>query len=936
MRRAWVPFTALCLGLTGSVAAQSTGARPPLSYAAYDGWRSIQGVQLTHDGQWAAFTLAPQEGDPELVVRHLDSSREIRRTLGKDPVFSADGRHVVFSIAPAQAELEKARKAKLKPEAMPKSGLGILSLDSGQVATVDRVSGFSLPVGLRKEGRRTATTWLAYRLESPKNAPASGAASAPPMGAAKGAGTELVLHNLSTGARTTIPDVAEFAWNASGSWIACRVDADGEAHDGILARRPDAADSVWLLRGPRNYRRLTWDQDGERCAFLSDHAEPKSDPPSYKPYLWEASAPAARELPVPQSLRAPGLGPSENGALSFSKDGARLYLGIAPLGGKPKDAPAPLDVDLWHWKDGFLQTMQKAQADADRKHTFTAVIHLQSGRFTPLATAEVPVVGRPDAGGVALGESRLPYQSLLSWDRAYRDVYLVNLHTGRSERVVEKAGAQAVLSPTGKYLAYYRDDEGAWFARRTTDGHVVNLTARLRVKLGDEEEDRPQFPAAYGLAGWTSEDGAVWIYDRYDIWEIRPDTAEARCVTGQLGRKRKLVFRHQRLDADETAILTDRPVVLTAVDERTKASGFYQLPPGGGAPVKLLMLEKQLSGLVKAEGADRFLLRAQRFEEYPDLWCAGPELRDMRKISDANPQQSQYRWGKAELIEYRNGDGRKLQGVLLRPDNFDPKRSYPLLVYIYEKQADRLHRYYPPAPGTSPNLARYVSNGYLVLLPDIVYQVGAPGESAYRCVIPAVRHVMRLGGVDPKRIGIAGHSWGAYQASYLLTRTNLFRAAEAGASVANMTSAYGGIRWESGMSRAMQYERGQSRIGATPWEDPKRYLENSPLFHVDRVTTPYLSVHNDADGAVPWQQGIELFSALRRLGKEAYLFNYNGEGHGLRNRRAQKHWTVHLDEFFDHYLLAKPRPAWMDKGVPFLERGTRDVTPLFSTPSKGS
>jgi dipeptidyl aminopeptidase/acylaminoacyl peptidase len=183
--------------------------------------------------------------------------------------------------------------------------------------------------------------------------------------------------------------------------------------------------------------------------------------------------------------------------------------------------------------------------------------------------------------------------------------------------------------------------------------------------------------------------------------------------------------------------------------------------------------------------------------------------------------------------------------------------------------------------------------------------------------------------VDPKRIGISGHSWGAYQASYLLTRTNLFRAAEAGASVANMTSAYGGIRWESGMSRAMQYEKGQSRIGATPWENPKLYFDNSPLFRVDRVTTPYLSVHNDADGAVPWQQGIEFFSALRRLGKEAYLFNYNGEGHGLRNRPAQKHWTVHLDEFFDHHLLAKPRPAWMENGVPFLERGTRDVSPLF-------
>ncbi|MGV3720498.1 MAG: prolyl oligopeptidase family serine peptidase, partial [Actinomycetota bacterium] len=849
---------------------------------------------------------------------------------GKDPVFSVDGRHVAFTIAVPHAELERAKKAKLKPEAMPKNGLGILRLADGRVETVDRVAGFSLPAGLRNGDRRLASPWLAYRLEAPKSEPTTGAAT----GAKKSAGTELVLRNLTTGARVTIPDVTEYAWNASGSWVTCLVDAEGEAQDGILARQPEAAESRWLLRGPGKSRRLTWDHAGERFAFLSDHDNPKAEPSIFKLYLWDASQPTARALALEPTLRTALMSPSENGALSFSRDGSRLYLGMAQPVATPKDAPTPLNVDLWHWKDGFLQTMQKVQADAERKHTFTAVVHLRDGRFVPLGSPGVPVVGRPDVGMAALGECRRPYQSLVSWDRSYRDVFLVNLHTGKSERVLEKASAEASLSPGGKYLLYYRDDQGEWYARRVSDGRVTSLTGALRVKFGDEEEDRPQFPDAYGVAGWTAEDGAVWIYDRYDIWEIRPDSGEARCLTGGVGRKRKLVFRHLRLDGEEPAIDSDRPVMLSVVDERTKASGFYRLQSSGGEPAKLVMLDKQVGGLVKSEGAERFLMRAQRFEEFPDLWSAGPDLQDLRKISDANPQQAKYCWGKSELIEYRNGDGKKLQAVLIRPDNFDPKRSYPLLVYIYEKQADRLHRYYPPAPGTSPNLARYVSSGYMVLLPDIVYRTGAPGESCYRCVIPAVQHVVRMGGVDPRRIGISGHSWGAYQASYLLTRTNLFRAAEAGASVANMTSAYGGIRWESGMSRAMQDEKGESRNGATPWENPKLYLENSPLFRVDRVTTPYLSVHNDADGAVPWQQGIEFFSALRRLGKEAYLFNYNGEGHGLRNRPAQKHWTVHLDEFFDHHLLERPRPAWMENGVPFLERGTRDVNSLFGKSAK--
>jgi dipeptidyl aminopeptidase/acylaminoacyl peptidase len=301
----------------------------------------------------------------------------------------------------------------------------------------------------------------------------------------------------------------------------------------------------------------------------------------------------------------------------------------------------------------------------------------------------------------------------------------------------------------------------------------------------------------------------------------------------------------------------------------------------------------------------------------------------MKKISDANPQQSQFVWGRSELIEYTNADGKNLRATLIKPENFDPARKYPLMVYIYEQLTDGLHRYVAPAPGTSINATRYVSHGYLVLMPDIVYDTGYPGESAYKCVIPAVQTVVSMGFVDPARIGIQGHSWGGYQITYLITRTNMFRAVEAGASVSNMISAYGGIRWGSGLSRAFQYEKTQSRIGGPPWDNTLEYIENSPIFWVEKVRTPYLTIHNDEDDAVPWYQGIEFFSAMRRLGKEAYLFVYNGEKHGLRQRDNQKHWTVHMDEFFDYYLLGAPKPRWMDTPVPYLERGTRDVSGLY-------
>ncbi len=303
----------------------------------------------------------------------------------------------------------------------------------------------------------------------------------------------------------------------------------------------------------------------------------------------------------------------------------------------------------------------------------------------------------------------------------------------------------------------------------------------------------------------------------------------------------------------------------------------------------------------------------------------------MRKVSDANPQQARYRWGRSDLIPFRSADGKPLRAILTRPDDFDPSKKYPLLVYIYEERSDALHRYTPPAPGTSINITRYVSNGYLVLQPDIVYETGYPGESALKCVLPAIQEVADMGFVDTGRIGIQGHSWGGYQISYLVTKTGLFRAAQAGAPVVNMVSAYGGIRWGSGASRAFQYEKTQSRIGGPPWDQPLQYIENSPIFWVEKVSTPYLCLHNDQDGAVPWYQGIEFFTALRRLGKEAYLFNYNGEDHGLRDRDNQKHWTVHLAEFFDHYLLGAPRPDWMEQGVPYLERGKRDLSAVYKS-----
>jgi len=945
-----------------AAAGRAQAVKKPLGYDACNGWRSIASTQLSRDGHWLVYALVPQDGDGELVARDLKTDREYRAARGKQPVVTADGRFVVFAVSPLKADVDKAKKDKKKPEEQPKAGLGILDLATGKVTTVDRVKSFKVA--------EDSGAFVAYLLEpplkkadekkdeakkeEPKKEPAAKPEEKPQAKPGeekkdeakkeekkKEPGTDLVVRELATGKETTVAEVVEYAWNKPGTRLAYGVSSKTPENDGAFALEPAAGKTAALLKGLGNYKNLTFDEKGGQLAFTSDRDDYKADKSASKLYYWAPPAQEAVELAPALARNFPaGMAVSENGRPRFSKDGGRLFFGIAAAPKpEPKDAPEPVKVDIWSWKDPYLQPMQRVQADEDKKKTLMCVLHLlpKEKKFVQLATADVPDITLSEDAKAALGASNLPYRQLESWDQGYQDVYVVDIATGAKTKVLEKSAYGARLSPGGAWLYYYRTEGDDWYACRLADGRTFNLTAKIGVPFADEEHDTPDDPQPYGVAGWTDGDRSVLIYDRYDIWEVSPDGAKNRMATNGLGRKDKLAFRYVRLDPDEPAVPASGPLVLQTTNEKTLATGAYRVDLSAPAadPAKVVMLDKQFGGLQKAKAADVYVHTEQRFDEFPDLWTSGPDFAAARKVTNANPQQAGYNWGKAELIEYTNADGKKLPAVLIKPEDFDPAKKYPLMVYIYETQAVGLHRYYAPSPGTSINFTRYASNGYVILSPDIVYEVGYPGSSAVKCVIPAVTKVLDMGFVDPKRVGIQGHSWGGYQITYLVTQTDMFAAVQAGASVSNMTSAYGGIRWGTGMSRAFQYEKTQSRIGAPLWSRALQFLENSPIFWVERVKTPYLSIHNDDDDAVPWYQGIEFFSALRRLGKEAYMFNFNGEKHGLRERDNQKYWTVHQDEFFDHFLLGKPKPDWMEKGVPYLERGKRDIDALFEPAAKG-
>ncbi|HSJ62830.1 MAG TPA: prolyl oligopeptidase family serine peptidase [Gemmatimonadaceae bacterium] len=948
--------------LAPAQSARNASAKKALAPQDFDQWRSIDGERLSADGSWALYSIIPQVGDGEVVARSVRGSTEFRQTRGyigrpqtrpgsgRGPAFNAPAAqffgagHVAFTIEPSRDEFETARRQKKRPADQPKSSLGIMRLSDGSVTVVPRVKSFEPPRG---DGR-----FLVYLLHPADSSAARGAdsarterAAATPGGearpvadsAARGRakkkeyGSPLVIRELSSGAESRIEDVLAVEVDPKGTWLAYVVSSRDSTKDGLYLRRVAGGESVEVARGEAQYKGLAFDKAGTQLAFVSDREEAKAEKPRYALYVATVSAPAPRAL-VPLSALGDSMIVSDRTRLEFSEDGARLQFGVAPppLDSIPADSLADKAVfDLWHWKDPRLQPQQRVEAQRDRGRSYAAVADVRARRFRVIGNDTLAQVRFSRDLRTAVANTSVPYSIEAMWGEGGNDVYLIDATTGARKLVAERIRFNASLSPGSRYVLFFGNDRH-WHAYATATGRTVNITEKVEgVRFDQETWDTPSDPAPWGVAGWTPGDRSVLVYDRYDIWQIDPTGAKpARVVTDSVGRQQEMVFRYVQLDTAAQFIDPSAPIMLSALNERTKAAGAWRdRIDVVQRPESLYMADRRFSSPRKADSADVLLFASSTFTEFPDLYASSLTMRDARKLSAANPQQAEYRWGTAHLVQWRSMDGVPLQGILYKPEDFDPAKQYPMVVYFYEQLSNNLHAHQTAVPRNTIQPTLYASNGYLAFFPDIHYSEGYPGASALKSILPGVQMLLDSGFVKPDGIGISGQSWGGYQAAYIITRTNLFSAAFAGAPVANMTSAYGGIRWESGLARAFQYEKAQSRIGGSLWDMPLRYLENSPLFHADRIQTPLMMMHNDADGAVPWYQGIEMFVAMRRLGKEVYLINYNDDAHNPTKRANQLDVAMRQMQFFDHHLRGMPAPEWMQQGIPFLQKGRDLVTP---------
>ena len=955
------------------IALTAFSQKKPLDHSVYDGWESLGEKKISGNGAWVSFTVEKQEGDGKLILKNPSKSVELTIDRGYGANFSNDDQYLVFKIKPFYKDTREAKIKKKKPEDLPKDSLGILSLSTLTIEKIPSVTSYKLPEKnysflaylsayntldtLKPKEKKDSSSVKSSDTSKKKipliieqtpdkkqkrilTAKEGGDDSLMENDAENGAdesssikeGTDLFVIELGKSYKKVFRLVSEYNWSENGKLLvvaSTQSKKDKSVKPQVAIFRSAEKRSDTILNNANTIKSLAVDVNGYQVAFLAEvDSAFKSLQRFYKLYHWQNGDAKATVLvenfTVGMNLHWTV---SENFTPYFSRKGEKLFLGTTPIAPVRDTSLVEMDLvklDLWHYNDDYLQPYQLKNLEQERKRSYLAMVHLDKKQFIQLADKEIPqvIASKEGDGNQFLGITDKGKRIPMQWEGStLKDFYEINPQNGNRKLIAKNVDAQAQVSPSGKYFYWYDMAQKAYFTY--ANEKLSPISKKVTVKLYDEEYDMPSHPTPYGVVKWMENDESVLVYDRFDIWKLDPDGIDLPVsITRGLGRKSGIRYRYIELDAEKKYLENGQTIYLSIFNEKNKHAGVGRLTLSANAAIEQLDMGPFSAGsMMKAKNADQFIFTKESFLQSPTLFYTS-DFKSTTPLSGINQQQSDYNWMTAELFSWKAYNGKEATGIVYKPEDFQPGKKYPLIVYFYETLSDGLFNYLPPAPTPSRlNIPFFVSRGYIVLAPDIYYANAQPGKSAFDYIVSGARALVKKGWIDSTKMGLQGQSWGGYQAAYIITRTNLFAAAWAGAPVANMTSAYGGIRWESGMNRQFQYERTQSRIGATLWQKPQSYIDNSPLFSLPKVTTPLVIMANDADGAVPWYQGIEMFTAMRRLGKKVWMLNYNGEAHNLVERRNRKDIQIREQQFFDWKLKGEKPAVWLTKGIPAVEKG---------------
>ena len=878
-------------GLT-PVMAQTTGKS--LTVDDLVAWQRITQQEIADNGEWVACKMEPWKGDATVYL-YGKKGEEVAKFATADKFrFSASSSYLVVGQKPEVALVESLKIKKTKKDKMPMNTLTIYTLKGGS-EKIDSVKTYQVA---------QEADWLAYQ---------SGRKD-----------STLHVRSLDGKVSFSFPSVAAYGF-AKESGMLYYVENQKEGKK-LFVLNPESGKPTLVKEGKGEFLKLAFDEQGNNLAFL--YADDKKT--AYKgTELWlsENQNEAERIAAAGHAALPKGWVVSQFSDLSFSKSSSRLFFGTSPEP-KQKDtlqlAENRPHVQVWSWDEPVQYTVQQYNKARDLKKNYGAVYQLNGGEIHQLATVEQPnlIIGNEGDGAYAVTSTSRPYSLSSMWEgRTRSDYYAVSMDDGSRKQLAKADYGSYSLSPEGNYAYWYAETDSCWYTISLADGVKHQLTTPKTFVGWDEDNDEPNYPEAYGAAGWSEGDASLYLYDRYDIWKFDPKGVEKPVNMTVDGREKKIAYRLVTLDEEARSINLKQTQLLKGTDEVGKDDGYYSLRFNKPASPKVLLVgDFMLKTIQKAKDADKVIFTKESYEMYPDIHYSNLAFKKPVQLTSGYKQQEGITWGTAELVSWTSLDGRKLEGVIYKPANFDPNKKYPMIVNFYERNSETFYKYrMPEAHRSTIDYRLYNSNGYIIFNPDVRYSDGHPGESCYKCVVPGVQMILEKGYVDEKAIGAQGHSWGGYQVAYLATRTNMFAAIESGAPVVNMFSAFGGIRWGSGLARSFQYEHTQSRLGATPWSGPEIYKENSPLFTMDKVQTPILILHNDSDGHVPWYQGIEYFVAMKRLGKPCWLLNYTGEPHWPMKLPNKVDFQKRMMQFFNHYLKNEAMPQWMDEGLPAVE-----------------
>ena len=898
----------------------SISAQGVLTFEDVMKFEDINAPVISAQGNWIAYGVWPDRGDGKVVVQHTSKKTSYEIELGSNPLISNNENWVIAYRNVPLAEELKAKKDK------PKRGLSILNLNNGEVEHIDSVSSYKLS----NDGE-----WLAINLYQPKKIKDLKHKN-------KKLGSRMLLWDLSAGDPQRIDFVSEMSFDSLSNHLAFSViDTAGVKNGLYLADLNKFEIRDVQLSENGYYSNLTWDTKSPQLAFTKASFDTNYVDSDASLHIWNASEMELKTLVTPEDIKE-GWALRSNNNLQFEESyqykRPRLFFGLMPqnmvdlITKREEKEDEEIDIyavdeiiedrgmDLWHGDDPRIKTHEVVTFKDRKNRTYTAVYHLNDDKWVQLADLEMPFIQITDGDRHVMGNTDEPYLREITYEGFFQDWYLVDLETGNRTKVAERiSNDAAMLSPKGHRVLYY--DNKNWHVYNVETNQTRNLTEKFDVPFYNEDHDYPSQVPGYGMAGWVDGGDAALIYDKYDVWQLPLIRGNAKNITKGEGRAEKRIFRVRSLDEDNL-FSNNEDLLLTSYHDLKKNFGFYSAKTNQEGVKKLLEEDKKFTFVSKADNSKKILFKREAYDEFPNLWVSEDwKFKKTKQLSKLHMDlKKKWNWGSAELIDWLSLDGTYIQGIVIKPDNYDPNKRYPIMTYYYRFFTDRLHDFNEPKTNHRPVFAQYVSDDYVVFLPDIRFEIGRPGFAATKSLVPGIQKLIELGIADEEKLGLHGHSWSGYQTAFIVTQTDIFDAAVTGAPVSNMTSAYSGIRWDSGLARQFQYEKTQSRIGQSLIEAPEKYIENSPVFFADKITTPMLIQHGDADGAVPWYQSIELYLAMRRYNKDVIFLQYHDEPHHLQKFPNKLDYAIRMKEYFDYYLKGVGEPEWILSGETFYGR----------------